>query len=467
MPAALVDPRVMTGNRTEREVARLRQVFLASLFVAGFSLRWLFADGDFIGDDAWYLYLSRGFGLEPGVQAEHPWFHIANRPVFYAFYHLSTYGGLTTFRMLGCAVGATVPLLSFLTARRLGATFASAATMAAFLCVGRQQLIYSAAVFPDVLAAALALGACLAAASRRAALAALLVIACVLAKESFVFVPLAVVSLRISQRVVEPVRLDQWDWLALCVPTAYVVGVTTMAAFVPEIHMQGWSATPLTLKHLRNMWLAPEVWPLIGWLLATKQFRILTLWTTLPIFYALWSYGLGRGIAPWYVVGPSALASVAAALSLDRIAVACRQARWSPALQRIVMAAALLCFVPVQGLLHVRAQLVHLHGRFPWPTTAAPIREIVARERPEHLLLVDCFWAFRYSHLRTSESQPAQGVWWSDSNDTPRVVDAARHAPLIVTCRRPKDDGIVQELKGEPLEVVFEDQNWLVQKPRS
>ncbi|MEY4577948.1 MAG: hypothetical protein RL701_2651 [Pseudomonadota bacterium] len=33
---------------------RRQQAFLAALFVIGLGLRWLFADGDFIGDDAWY-----------------------------------------------------------------------------------------------------------------------------------------------------------------------------------------------------------------------------------------------------------------------------------------------------------------------------------------------------------------------------------------------------------------------------
>src|SRR4051794_4036004 len=71
---------------------------LCATFGMGFVLRWLFSDGDFIGDDAWYFYLARGFGLESGVQAEHPAFHLANRPLFYALLHLSTYAGITGFR---------------------------------------------------------------------------------------------------------------------------------------------------------------------------------------------------------------------------------------------------------------------------------------------------------------------------------------------------------------------------------
>src|SRR5262245_14388676 len=93
---------------------RLRErAFVIALFVLGFAVRWLFADGDFHGDESWYFYLSQGFGREPGVQIEQPWFHIANRPLFYAFYHLSTYGGLVSFRLLGCTVGSLVPVLAF------------------------------------------------------------------------------------------------------------------------------------------------------------------------------------------------------------------------------------------------------------------------------------------------------------------------------------------------------------------
>jgi hypothetical protein len=432
---------------------------MAALFAIGLALRWLFADGDFIGDDAWYLYLSHGFGTEPGVQAEHPWFHIANRPLFYVFYHLSTYGGLAMFRLLGCVVGACVPVLSYATARKLGASIGSAALMAAFLCVQRQQLEYSAAVFPDVLAAAFALGACWATASQRVVLAMGLAIASVLSKESFIFVPVIVVLLRALERGTW--RLDRWDWAVLIVPALYLAVVTAVTLTTPDVRMQGWSTTGLTLKHARNMWLGPELWPLIGWLAWRRQTRILILWLGLPVFYLLWNRVLGRGIAPWYVVGPSALAAVAAALALDVVAAASRTR--GRLLQTLAIGLTVACvFVPpMYGLMRVRAQLVKLDGHFPEPRAAPEVRALLARLQPPQLLLIDCFWAYRYSHLRGRT--PATAAWWSGSQDTERVLDEARDAPMIVVCRQPAHQPIVETLQHEPYATkLFEDKDWLV-----
>lgn len=440
--------------------------FTVALFVVGFVLRWLFVDGDFGGgDEAWYLYLARGFGREPGVQGEHPWFHIASRPLFYAFYHASTYAGLHGFRLTGCFVGACLPVLAFHAARKLGTSFFSAAISATFLAFQAQQLKYSASVFPDALAAAFALAALWAVAVRAHELVLLTSVCCVASKESFVLVPTLIVLLDVIERRKrgEPLRLNRWQWLTLALPAGYVGLITAINLATPSLRLQGWSSTPFTLGHARNMWVGPELWPLLAWLFWRRQTRTLILWLGMPLFYLAWNHLLGRGLAPWYVVGPAALSSVAAALAIDFIWMELRSrgaARWT----RYAILAVCLCFfapVPLYGLTRVRAQLVKLDGRLPEPDAADEVRSLITRRSPEKLLLVGCFWAYRYTHLRAAE--PAAAVWWENVRDTEPVLAAARAASMVVLCRSSGHAAIEQELRRRAsLDILYEDDRYLV-----
>ncbi|HEX4353959.1 MAG TPA: hypothetical protein VHZ95_13615, partial [Polyangiales bacterium] len=288
--------------------ATFERTFLVAAFVLGFGLRFLFADGDFIGDDAWYFYLAHGFGREPGVQAEQPWFHLANRPLYYAIFHFGSAFGLLGFRLLGTWIGAMVPLLAYGSARALGASRRAAAVALLCLCLHRFHLQYSALGFPDLLASAFALAACHAAVRRRAVATLLLSFASVASKESFVFVPFIATLLRWDPN--ERRRPDAMAWLTCLLPTAYVAIVSAISLRVPGLRMQGWSQTTFTLRHARAMLVGPELWPLIGWLAYRRAWRALALWLALPAFYLLWNVVLGRGMAPWYAIGPSSLASV-------------------------------------------------------------------------------------------------------------------------------------------------------------
>jgi len=444
--------------------ARLNRdgVVLVSLFVVAFALRWLFSDGDFSGDDAWYFYLARTLGLEPAVRFEQPWFHILNRPLFYLLFHFATYGGLVCFRLLACGIGACVPVLCFRTSRLLGASFGSALVMAAALCLQRQHLEHAAYGFPDLLAAAFALLACAAAAQGQARATLWLSLGCVLCKESFVFVPLIATWIRLSSSGALA-RPDRWAWWTLLLPAAYVIAVTLLGAMVPGVPMQGWSQQGLTLRHARNMWVGPELWPFIVWLAARRRVRILVLWLGMPVFYLLWSRLLGRGIAPWYVIGPASLSAVAASLLLDELRSELASRRWPGRLPEAVLVVACLCLAPVPllGLMRVRAQVVKLAGRFPWPSAAPAVLPLLAQAQPEHLLLIDCFWAFRYSHLR-GRSAPAQALWYTGPADTERVVAAALAADMSIVCRHTGQEPLERALLQQKLTVLLRDERWLI-----
>lgn len=444
------------------EVPRpLERGFLCALYLVGFALRWLFADGDFFGDEAWYFYLARTFGSEAAAAGEHPVFHVLNRPLFYAFYHLSTYGGLVGFRFAGCLIGAAVPLLNFVTARRFGASPLWAAVAACFLCVQRQQLSYSAHVFPDVLAAAFALAACQAAAARQTRSVFAWSLACVWTKESFVLLPAIGVALGLlAQRsACEHMRLDRWQWSALIIGPLYVATLTAYGKWA-DFAMQGWSSTPFRLAEARNMTLGVEVWPWLVWLAVQRQGRILLLWLGLPAFYLLWNRVLGRGIAPWYVVGPAALASVAVALTGDRLIQRARARQLPAAAQWGLAALFALCCArpPAHGLVHASAQLSRVQG-LPWPSAAPEVRAQIAKHSPQRVLLIDCFWADAFSHLRGVE--PASPAWWEGPQSSAELLARALQSDFVVICRKPEREALERSLRAAPFEVAFEDPRWL------
>jgi hypothetical protein len=435
---------------------------LGALFIAGWWLRWLFSDGDFIGDDAWYFYLARGFGLESGARAEQTWFHIANRPLFYALFHVSTYAGIWGFRLAGCCIGACAPLLAYAAARALGAARKAAALAGCCLCVHRLHLQYSALGFPDVLASGFALAACWAAARRARMACLLLSCASVWSKESFVFVPIIATLLRlhVSGRVRRP---DAWAFVTCLLPVAYVATVSAISLHTPGLRMQGWSLTPFTLRHARAMLIGPELWPLLAWLAWRREFRALVLWLGLPAFYLLWTQLLGRGMTPWYPIGAAALASAAAALGVQAVNDACQRAGLSRARSAAWLGLTLLCIapVPLSGLSQARAQFVQLAGRWPDADAAHSVRSVLARFQTERVVTVDCFWAYRYSHLR-SQREPGHAVWWNGAADSGSVLAAAQDGDVIVVCKRPQHGAIQALLRENRPHVLLDDAGWLV-----
>lgn len=440
-------------------------VFLIGLWVVAFALRWLWAHGDFDGDEAWYLYLSHGFGSEPAAQADHPWFHILNRPLFYALYHPSTYAGLFGFRVMGTVISACVPALSFLAARRFGAGFLPSAFTASCLGMHAIQLRYSALVFPDALAAAFALAACWAVAARASLLAQALALCSVGSKESFIIVPLMVALLDLSLRRErgESLRASGAQWALLIVPYVYLAAVTLLVLTDPTLSMQGWAKGGFTMKEARRMWVAWEMWPLIAWLVWRCEGRALVLWLGLPVFYLLWIHALSRGIAPWYAVGPSALSSVGVAQALQRVSDECQLRIRRRSLQYAVLGlcASVFLWTPYYGLYKIREQWLALDGHFPEPDPARAVVAAIERRKPDDVLLVNCFWAYRYSHLRGSK--PATTVHWGGAQDTEHVLESARNAPLTVACRASgNEQPLRDQLKRESLEVLYEDPRYLV-----
>jgi hypothetical protein len=220
--------------------------------------------------------------------------------------------------------------------------------------------------------------------------------------------------------------------------------------------MQGWSTTPLDLRHLRTMWLGVEMWPWVGWVALRRRARIVLLWLGLPAFYLVWSRVLGRGIAPWYAVGPSALASVAVALSLEEVRsfARARQLTYRTGCALLALLIACSASPAVGGLLRARAQLWALRG-FPWPRAAPEVVAIIRERDPDAVLLVNCFWAYRYSHLRTEV--PGIGAW-----DDKEVCEGLAHSDFAVLCRQPGREALEADVRRALPEVLYEDRRYEV-----
>ena len=401
----------------------------AALFCSALVVRWLSTGGPVLGDESWYLYLAHTLGREPAAEVDHAWFHVANRPLYYAIFHAGSYFGFTGFRWFGSVVSACSVAATYGVARQLGAQRWSAACAAAVLCMERPLVEYGSHGFPDPLATLFALAALSAANMQRAGTTCLCVIGCVLCKESFVAVSVIATVARLSRG---PMRPDAWAWVTVLLPVAYVAIITCLGSS-QGIALQGWAQTPMSWKHARGMWVGPELWPGIIWCVWQRRWQWLAVWLGMPMFYLVWSIGLGRGLAPWYVIGPASLGAVAVALTFSDIAASATPKhgiRWA-----IVLAA---CTLPIawSGILRAGSQVLALRSMWPVVDDAADVRAQLHALQPERVLLVNCFWAFGYSHLRGAA--PAKRAYWVDEYDNASVVADARAAQVTIVCRAPE-----------------------------
>jgi hypothetical protein len=157
---------------------------------------------------------------------------------------------------------------------------------------------------------------------------------------------------------------------------------------------------------------------------------------------------------------------VAGALALDLLRSELQHRAWSRSAQRALLTLAMLCFapVPVFGLLKARAQIVQLGGELPRPSVAPEVQALLRRIRPESVLLVNCFWAYRYTHLRAARG-PATGTWWYSPADSHQLTDAAQRAQMTIVCRQPQREPLERTLLQGGRAELFRDERWLVLGP--
>lgn len=438
---------------------------LGLLFALGLALRWPAMGGDFFGDEAWYLYLARTWGTEPGAQAEMPWFHLANRPAYFAVFHLSSYAGLAGFRLMGCVVGALVPVLAYAAARALGARRMLAALAPALLVGDGVLLEFSSHPFPDMLATACALGAFIAAARGRGGWMAAAALGAVLSKESFFLVPVVAAAIRAQAAGRRVWQLDRAAALTVAAALAYVTAVM-LAGRIAGMRMQGWSAD----SGLPNwIWGTPPLLLcVVGWLAVRRQWLPVVVWLALPAFYVGWILVLGRGWELWYATGPKTFAIVACAAGLEAMwRDALAGGRWRQAGAAVVAGLAVVAMADTWAE-QARAIKSHYVGTDNWwwrADTGAAVREIIARERTDDVLVVNCFWAYRYSHLR-GPGRPGTYFEWHGEADTPRLRELLGSARLVVVSgEEPTRLALQQLLARAGSELLLDTREWLVVRP--
>lgn len=447
----------------ERETfSSVDRIITGALVLGAFGVRWLSTGGPVLGDESWYLYLARSFGSEPAAAADNAWFHLLNRPLYYGVFHFGTYAGFTGFRWFASVVGAVNIALVYIVARRLGATYLSAACAAAALALQREVVEYSAHGFPDPLASIFALLALLCAVQQRATLTFLLASCCVLCKESFVFLPCIVTYVRLSVGGRRTLQLDPWAWATVLLPTAYVGLVTIIGARTQGVALQGWANAPMSWKHARGMWIGPELWPVIIWCLWARRTTWLMLWLGLPAFYAFWSFGLGRGLAPWYVIGPASLSAVALSLAVSEIGQQLLQ-RFGRVRARMLSFALLTLLVPGiwSGILRCGSQLLALPDRWPKADDGREVQALLQSKGTARVLLVNCFWSFGYSHLR-SPTIPAERAYWPANGDLSALRAAAIASQVTVICRSPEAEAHEQKLASLDFHILLRDEHYWV-----
>lgn len=432
----------------------------AILFAVACMIRWLATEGEVYGDESWYLYLAQTWGSEPAAAVDHAWFHLLNRPLYYLVFHPAALGGFALFRGFACGVGALVVAAVYVLARDLGAARLGAAFAACVLSIQRSVVAYGAHGFPDVLASLFGVLAIWAAATRRAGWMSLFALSCVLCKESFVALPLIAAFVHARSQG----RCSVWTWLTVGPSTTYVAVVTTLGWATPGVAMQGWDHTGFAWKHARAMGVGPELWPLLGWLAWRKQWDLLAIWLGLPAFYLAWSFGLGRGLSPWYVIGPATLSVLALALSWQPV-IALLAARLRPAVGACLGAALLmLCMLPMawRGCLRTAQRVLALHHGLPHVEAAPEVVAQLRRVGAERVLLVNCFWSFGYSHLR-GKAQPASRVYWSDDAAASNAPRAFRAVDAAVVCRTQGTPALRSSLSTQGFEtLLWNDAYWVV-----
>lgn len=363
--------------------------------------RWHTLGGDVYGDESWYVYLSRDWGSEAGLVLDNqdPIPHLMYRPVFYATYFLPAWAGLTAARWVTLLFGVMSVPLGMRLAERMGAPPLYAVIAGLCVALAPNLLRHNTIFFPDTMAEALLTASALAYFARRYVLAPFLMALTVLTKEACA--AFAIVFCIMAFLRGDGLRRSML-YLAPLVYVAFVVVFTTQ---VMGARGQGWSHDPLTASFLRQLLVAPVFAPFIVALAVTKRWEALAVWLTGPLFYVAWAYGLGRGINVWYAVTPAAVASAAFAvgvfslidflMSIDAIASRLRQhPKWTIAVTAIAVGLVVKPFWREARYVYRNLDASHL------PSEIMDGAAFIQQYKPQHVHLINCFWALGFGILR-------------------------------------------------------------------
>ncbi len=406
-------------------------------------LRWRALGGDYYGDEAWYMYLARTWGADANavVGGQNPVAHLLYRPIFYLLYHFPAHAGLTTCRALTSAIGvATVPLTCAL-ARRFGAS-RSFVYIAGLVVACHPNLVrFNTLVFPDTLASAFLVSAALLYERRQHLWAPFFIILAVLTKESTSAYTFAFCFMAWRRR-------DGWlRSAAYLLPLLYVATSVFIAVRLLGSPHQGWATRPLGVDVLRNMLAGPELLPFALALVAFRRWEPLIFWGTSPLFYAVWSWGFGRGVSFWYAVPPAPVAAAAISVGVEsawqwlstRGAIAAWLATHRSKISRFtpIVAAAVAVALAPTAWEHFRRLDGARRGK-----TLTAATSIVQQRAPRDITFINCHFALAYEPLRTSESRSF--ITYTDKAE----ATPSPSTDLAVWCKEGQSPGPPQRFAG-------------------
>jgi hypothetical protein len=289
---------------------------LLLLFALSFLLRIRSLHMDVFGDETLYYYLSKTLGFAPDSMRDllPLWTHVSVRPFLYLFYFPWAQIGFATYRVVSILVGSIVPCLIFVLGTRMRANPYLAACFALVASLHPQFILFSTVGFPDMLATALLLCGLLAHNANATRWATVLFCLMVLAKEAFAMflVPLVIDG---------AIALWRSRKRSIIAPLAglFAVALTNgFELFVLHGPPQGWSSNGISSDFYAGFLCSYWFIPFALLLLLHKEYRVLALGLGAPAFFFVWGNILKKGVDSWYVVGPLAVALLAATVAVQR-----------------------------------------------------------------------------------------------------------------------------------------------------
>lgn len=375
-------------------------VYIALVVLAAWA-RWRGLGGDYYGDESWYMYLSRDWGREADlvVGVQDPTAHLLYRPVFYAFYFIPAHFGLTATRGVTLLFGVLSVVLAVRLAEVWGAPTLFTALAGACVAFAPNLLRHNVVFFPDTMAGAMVIATALAYATKRHSLAIALMALTVLTKESCA--PFA-----IAVSVLAFVRGDGWRRAAAYIaPLSYVAFAVVFATKVLGARSQGWADGSIDEVFLRQLLIAPAFVPGIIGLVLIRRWEPLALWMVFPVFYVLWVYALGRGVALWYPVAGAPLASASFAVGVYGVVRYIGSLELFAADERRRVLAAAIAVVAIVGLgfRPLRKEAKNVYRRLDatlYSTELLQAEAFIQRHRPHSVHVINCFWALTFSAFR-------------------------------------------------------------------
>lgn len=422
--------------------------------VAGFALRLLRLNVDVFNDEAWYFHLARHLARS-GAQitpAHSEIAHFILRPFSALFFWPWAQLGLTAVRVVNITLGVVVVVQVAYLALQLRCHPTLAALSALLVALHYANCHVSAWCFPDTLATALMLlgvryyldGRCL------ATFAAFTL--CLLTKEMFAPIPLALFTLCI-QRSTGRWTVSRLGW-ALLASLLPVVLATLTAMLGYSAGVQGWSDQSAEWRFWVSLLLPPLMlsWPL---LVRARRYTELALSLAFPVFFFLWSYVVGRGVSYWYAAAATPLSAIAFAAAGDTLLEL--RYRWSVGAQRFATAAIVVvgvAFVVMSLRLALRWGSESVLSYLGQPREVESIAALVAAHAPKNLILVDCFWAFAYYPFSATAGKV------TPLTHVERAADLSS-ADLVVAC----EPSAVLAAKLAPCLLAHTDDYAVYQKP--